>query len=102
MDTPSPYRLGDFLTHLKDKMGQLDKPESSAPFLDVMARIEALKSDKRYAFMFAGLSVRDTLPKILSRLLRIPVEGRPITIMDLSGVPSEIVDVVVSVLSRGD
>ncbi|MEE8534790.1 MAG: ATP-binding protein, partial [Kiloniellales bacterium] len=33
-------------------------------------------------------------------LFRIPVDGRPITIMDLSGVPSEILNVVISVVSR--
>jgi uncharacterized protein len=44
--------------------------------------------------------VKDSLGEILGRLLRIPVKGRPITIVDLSGVPSEIVDVVVSVLVR--
>jgi DNA helicase HerA-like ATPase len=37
---------------------------------------------------------------VLSRILRIPVNGKPVTIIDLSGVPSEIVDVVVSVLCR--
>jgi DNA helicase HerA-like ATPase len=40
------------------------------------------------------------MSEVLSRLFRIPVEGRPITIVDLSGVPSEILNVVVSVLSR--
>jgi len=50
--------------------------------------------------MFAGLQVRDIMAEVLSRLFRIPVAGKPITIIDLSGVPSEIVDVVVSVLAR--
>jgi DNA helicase HerA-like ATPase len=50
--------------------------------------------------MFAGLMVRDTMAEIVSRLLRVPVAGKPITIVDLSGVPSEIVDIVVSLLSR--
>ena len=36
--------------------------------------------------------------QVLAQLLRIPVQGKPITIIDISGVPSEIVDVVVSVL----
>ena len=38
--------------------------------------------------------------KILSRLFRIPVRGRPVTIIDLSGVPSEVLNVVVSVVCR--
>jgi DNA helicase HerA-like ATPase len=40
------------------------------------------------------------LSEILGRLFRIPVNGKPITIIDLSGVPSEVVNVVVSVLCR--
>jgi hypothetical protein len=44
--------------------------------------------------------VQDVLSDILSRILSIPVGNKPITIMDLSGVPSEIVDVVVSVMCR--
>ena len=54
----------------------------------------------RFAFMFQSLTVRDNMRQILSRILRIPVAGKPITIIDISGVPSEIVDVVVSVLCR--
>jgi hypothetical protein len=44
--------------------------------------------------------VKDEMVEIVSRILRIPVAGKPITILDLSGVPSEIVDIVVSVMCR--
>src|SRR3546814_2131134 len=40
------------------------------------------------------------MPDILARIIRVPVEGKPLTIFDLSGVPSEIVDDVVSLLCR--
>ncbi len=59
-----------------------------------------LRRDSRFAFMFGGLAVRDNMTEILSRIFRIPVAGKPITIFDLSGVPSEIVDVLVSLLCR--
>src|SRR3546814_12546210 len=36
----------------------------------------------------------------MSRIVRLPGNGRPISIIDLSGVPSDIVSVVVAVLSR--
>ena len=100
VDTPVPYRLGDLVRTLDSKMGLLDKPESAVPYLRLKARIDELRSDRRYAFMFSGTAVRDDLADIMSRILRIPVAGKPLTIMDLSGVPSEIVDVVVSVLCR--
>ncbi len=37
---------------------------------------------------------------LLGQLFRIPTSGRPISIIDLSGVPSEVVDVVVAALCR--
>ncbi len=100
VDSPVPYRLSEVQKIIKDAMGRLDKPESSLPYLRLNARIQTLQSDTRYSFMFSGLVVRDTLVEVLSRIVRVPVGGRPATIFDLSGVPSEIVDVVVSVLCR--
>ncbi len=100
VDTPVPYRLTDVLKYIDEAAGRLNKADNSVPFLRLKARIETLRNDSRFAFMFGGTIVRDSMAEILGRLLRIPVKGRPITIVDLSGVPSEIVDVVVSVLVR--
>ncbi|HLJ20908.1 MAG TPA: ATP-binding protein, partial [Stellaceae bacterium] len=44
--------------------------------------------------------LRDNMSEILSRLLRIPVSGKPISILDISAVPSEVVNVVVSLICR--
>ena len=100
VDTPVPYVLSELIAHISGQMGQFENPESSSPFLRLKARLESLRSDRRYAFMFSGLVVQDILPDILSRILSIPVASKPVTILDLSGVPSEIVDVVVSLLCR--
>jgi hypothetical protein len=40
------------------------------------------------------------MAKILSRIFRFPVRGKPMTILDLSAVPSDVLNVVVSVLCR--
>lgn len=100
VDTPVPYVLSELISHITAHMGQFENPDSSGPFLRLKARLESLRADRRYAFMFSGLVVQDILPEILSRILSIPVGGKPVTILDLSGVPSEIVDVVVSLLCR--
>jgi hypothetical protein len=100
VDTPVPYRLSDLVRIINEAMGAFNKPESSAPYQHLINRIEAVSNDKRYEFMFSRLTVQDTMAAVLSRILRIPVEAKPITIIDISGVPSEIVDVVVSVLCR--
>lgn len=100
IDTPVPYRLARVTELLKVGMGKLDKPESSIPYMRLTARIDALRRDRRFAFMFGQLTVEDTMASLLSRYLRLPGNGRPLTIFNLAGVPAEIVDVVVSVLCR--
>src|SRR5216683_640026 len=100
VDTPTPYRLTSVLQRISDAMGKLDRPDSSLPYLRLMTTMENLRKDPRYDFMFEGLTVRDNMTEIISLLLRIPVSGKPITILDISAVPSEIVNVVVSVLAR--
>ena len=100
VDTPVPYRLSDLVRIINEAMGAFNKPESSAPYQHLINRIEGVSTDKRYEFMFSRLTVQDNMGQVLSRILRIPVDGKPITIIDISGVPSEIVDVVVSVLCR--
>jgi uncharacterized protein len=100
VDTPMPYRLADLISALKEGMGKFNKADGAGPYLSLISRIESLRSDRRFAFMFESLTVRDNMRQILAQLLRIPAGGKPITIIDISGVPSEVVDVVVSVLFR--
>jgi uncharacterized protein len=101
VDTPAPYRMSDVIRFLDGAMGSLNRPEAVSAYQLIKARIIALQSDTRYNFVFGSrLTLRDELSEILSQLFRIPVEGKPITIVDLAGVPSEVLNVVVSVLCR--
>jgi hypothetical protein len=50
--------------------------------------------------MFGSLTVYDGMTQVLSRIFRVPVNNKPITIVELTGLPTEIINVVVSVLSR--
>lgn len=100
VDTPIPYSVRDIMRMLDDQMGRLDNKDSIATYRWVKARLEILRNDARYGFMFGGYTVRDSMAEIVARLLRIPADGKPLTIIDLSHVPSEILNVVVSVLAR--
>jgi uncharacterized protein len=101
VDTPAPYRMSDVLHFIDTAMGSLSRPEHLANYQTLKARLQRLQADSRYNFVFQDrLLVKDELPEILSKLFRIPVRGKPITILDLSGIPSEVLNVVVSVLCR--
>ncbi len=101
VDTPVPYKMGDLMRILDETMGRLDNRNDIGPYQRIKNRLNALQSDRRYAFMFpSSVVVRDNMAAILSRIFRIPVDGKPISILNLSGVPSEVLNVVVSVLCR--
>ena len=88
VDTPVPFKASDLLRLIDEAMGKLDNPDSSAPYLRLRTRLESLRYDRRFGFMFSDwLVTRDTLAQILGRLLRIPVNNKPLTIIDLSGIP---------------
>ena len=99
-DTPVPYKFADLIRHIDQEMGKLDKNEAAAPYRRLRARLTAMQTDFRFRFMFGGISISDRMPEILSRLFRIPVDGKPISIIDLSGIPTEILNVVVAVICR--
>lgn len=100
VDTPVPYWISDVLNYVQQAMGQLARSEPGSVYQKLINRLKALSSDPRFTFMFGHSSGGDNMKEILCRLFRIPVNGKPITITDLSGVPSEILNVVVSVLCR--
>jgi len=100
VDSPIPYLLSDLSNILQDEMGKLDKATSSAPFMRIKGKLEELKTDPRYQFMFSGMLVGDTMVDFIGKVFRMPGDGKPISIIDVSGVPSDITSTVVAVLSR--
>ncbi|KEO88051.1 ATPase [Erythrobacter sp. JL475] len=100
VDSPIPYLLSDLSNKLQDEMGKLDKATSSAPYMRIKGKLDELKTDPRYQFMFSGLLVGDTMTDFIGKVFRMPSNGKPISIIDVSGVPSDITSTVVAVLSR--
>ncbi|GAA0472169.1 DUF87 domain-containing protein [Parasphingorhabdus litoris] len=100
VDSPVPYLLSDLTNIIQNEMGKLDKSTNSAPYMRLKTKIDEIKADPRYSFMFSGMLVGDTMGDFLSKIFRLPSDGKPISIIDVSAVPSEITPTVVAVLSR--
>ncbi|MEG3168939.1 DUF87 domain-containing protein [Sphingomonas sp. LB3N6] len=100
VDAPIPYLLSDLTTIISAEMGKMDRAGDTAPYLRLKTKIDEIKADPRYGFMFSGMLVADTMAGFLARIFRLPGDGKPISIIDVSGVPSEITSVVVAVLAR--
>ncbi|HRW60119.1 MAG TPA: ATP-binding protein, partial [Defluviicoccus sp.] len=100
VNTPVPYKMSELLSLLDAEMGKLGHGRNVLPLQNLKTKINTLRNDSRYAFMFGGIATSDNMNKILSRIFRIPVQNKPIAILDLSAVPSEVLNIVVSVLAR--
>lgn len=100
VDTPVPYRTSDLVALIDERMGRLENKKDIAPYRNIKQRLEYITQDPRYGFMFGSLTVYDGMAQILGRMFRVPVNNKPITILELTGIPHEIVNVVVSVLCR--
>ncbi len=101
VDTPVPYRLMDMIALIDERMGKLENRSSRVIYNKLLSRIDTVRNDPRYAFMFENANVGgDTMADVISHLFRNPANGRPMTVMQLAGFPVEVVDSVVSVVCR--
>jgi len=100
-DTPVPYRIADLVALIDDRMGKLENRSTRMQYHKLITRIETVRNDPRYAFMFENANVGgDTTIELLRQLFRLPPTDKPITVMQLAGFPAEVLDAVVSVLCR--
>ncbi len=99
-DTPVPYRMADVVRIIDERMGQLETKNDRPAYRALRARIEAAINDPRYRFMFGSRLIDDNIHETIARIFRVPHEGRPITCLELGGLPSEVVNSVCSVLAR--
>ena len=101
VDTPVPYILQDLIGLIDERMGKLENRSSRMNYHRLIGRIEMIRNDPRYDFMFENANVGgDTMAELLNQLFRIDMNGKPITVMQLAGLPVEVMDAVVSVLCR--
>ena len=101
VDTPVPYLLQDLISLIDERMGKLENRSSRMNYHRLMTRIETIRNDPRYGFMFENANVGgDTMVELLTQLFRLEPNGKPITIMQLAGLPVEVVDAVVCALCR--
>jgi hypothetical protein len=101
VDTAIPYSMNELIRLLDHAIGNLDNRSNLPPYLRLKARLNALRADRRYDFLFDnGISLHDNFSAVLGRLLRVPSHGKPLAILDLASIPSELLNVVVAIICR--
>ena len=100
LDSPVPYRIRDVAKLIDHAMGRLENANNLAPYKRLKRRIATLVADPRYQFVFKNQASPRPIEDIVGRIFRLPVNGKPISCLDFSGIPSEALNIVVSVVSR--
>ncbi len=100
-DTAVPYRIADLLALIDEEMGLLESSFDKGVLKNLKARITAHCNDKRYAFMFRHRTIEDIAEQIISHFFCLPGNGQTLTtIIQMAGMPAEVVNAVASVLCR--
>ncbi|MGO4439567.1 ATP-binding protein [Rhizobium sp. RAF56] len=99
-DTPVPYRIADLLALIDERIGRLEGRQEKPYLRALKIRIASAINDPRYHFMFSNNTISDTIMETIAHIFRIPGDDRPICTFQLSGIPSEVVNSVASVLCR--
>ena len=101
VDTPVPYVMQDLVGLIDERMGRLENRATRMHYHRLLQRIETLRGDGRYAFMFENANVGgDTMSDIVTNLFRLEPNGQQMTVMQVAGLPIEVVDAVVCVVAR--
>lgn len=99
-DTPVPYRIADLIQLLDEDIGSLDGARRRLATRQLKARFDAVVTDPRFDFLFGSRDASDRMSAFLGTVFRVPIEQQQITVFEMSGIPSEVVDSIVSVLCR--
>ncbi|HEY4192129.1 MAG TPA: ATP-binding protein [Mesorhizobium sp.] len=99
-DTPVPYRIADLVKQIDERIGLLESKADRPALKSLKIRIEQASADPRYRFMFNSRLIEDTIHETIGKIFRVPHEGRPVTCLEMAGMPSEVVNSVCSVLAR--
>lgn len=98
VDSPTPYSISKFKDEVNAQRPPGKDKKEQEPFNSVINKLEALERDTRMAFMTkAWDDTTDDFPSILAQFVG---AGKPIRIVDLSGVPNEVAGVCSAVIAR--
>ncbi len=100
VNTPVPYMLSDLISVLDEQVGRMEKLGETRHYIRLGLKIKQMAADRRFRFIFDDQLFFTSLSDLISNILRLPAEGQPISVIELSRAPSEILNVVVAVLAR--
>lgn len=98
VDSPTPYSIQKFKDEVNVQRPPGKDKKEQEPFNSVINKLEILERDSRMSFMLAPWDgATDEFASVLSQFVG---DGKPVRIVDLSGVPNEVAGICSAVISR--
>ncbi len=99
-ETPRPYRLADVMARIDVEIGRLEPRFPRGSLRNLKHRLEAISNDHNFRFMFGKAAVDARMDFVTRSLFRLHDRQKPVTILRMAGIPADVVNASVSVLSR--
>ncbi|HRK25612.1 MAG TPA: DUF87 domain-containing protein, partial [Beijerinckiaceae bacterium] len=99
-DSAQPYRMTDVIALIDEATGRLEVKFQRSSLRSLRARIESLSNDPSYRYMFGKAAIDGMTEPVIRALFRLTERNQPITILQLAGIPADVVNASVSVLAR--
>lgn len=98
VDSPTPYSLQKFKDEVNEQRPSGKDKKEQEPFNSVINKLETLERDSRMNFMLSPWDgATDEFVPVLSQFVG---DGKPVRIVDLSGVPNEVAGICSAVIAR--
>ncbi len=98
VDSPTPYSIQKFKDEVNAQRPLGKDKKEQEPFNSVINKLETLERDSRMNFMLSPWDgATDEFAPVLSQFVG---DGKPVRIVDLSGVPNEVAGICSAVIAR--
>lgn len=98
VDSPTPYSIQKFKDEVNTQRPSGKDKKEQEPFNSVINKLETLERDSRMNFMLSAWDgATDEFAPVLSQFVG---DGKPVRIVDLSGVPNEVAGICSAVIAR--
>lgn len=98
VDSPTPYSIQKFKDEVNAQRPPGKDKKEQEPFNSVINKLETLERDSRMNFMLSSWDgATDEFAPVLSQFVG---DGKPVRIVDLSGVPNEVAGICSAVIAR--
>ena len=102
-DSPLKFEIRDVISHARDKNTEKKGGRQGSLFgklSNFISRLENKLADKRLDFLLGDTSKDTTFEEVLKNLIGYGEEKFNVTVIDLSGIPFDVLSITVSLISR--